>query len=78
MEKGIKVKRIIRGRIYEREISDLSRIESNETKTMIGITLRHLYHLVKLGRLHPIKQKGRLAFKYRDVERFLNERKGVK
>lgn len=75
MERGLKAKRVFRGRVYEREITDLSRITSNEAATMIGITLRYLYHLVKLGRLAPIKKEGHLFFRYREIQNFLRERR---
>lgn len=78
MRKKLKIKSVISGRTFEREISTLSRITSNETSILIGITLRHLYLLVEMGKLHPIKRHGKLFFRFKDIERFLNERKGVK
>ena len=75
MRRELQVRRTLHGRIYERQITELSRITSNEAKTMIGITLRHLYHLVELGILHPFKKKGHLYFKYREIEKFVNERR---
>jgi hypothetical protein len=77
MKKKVKVNRVIRGRIYERTISNLSRITSNEAATMIGITLRHLYHLITFGKLRtsPIiartNGKGLTKYLRRGRERVL-------
>lgn len=79
MKKKLKIRSVIAGRVFEREISTLSRITSNETTTFLGgITLRHLYLLVEMGKLHPIKRHGRLFFRFKDVEKYQRERREVK
>jgi len=75
MRKKLKIKSAIGGRIFVREISNLSRITSNEAAMLIGITLRHLYLLVEMGKLHPIKKCGRLFFKFKEIEKFMKERR---
>lgn len=42
MRKGIKIGKVIQGRTYDREITGLCPITSNEACTTIGIGLRHL------------------------------------
>jgi len=70
------IKKIIRGRVYRRKITDRSLITSGEARTKIGIgSLRYLYHLVKMGKLHCIKRRGRLFFRYKEVEQFANQRR---
>lgn len=71
---GLTVKKIVRGRIYRRKVTDHSLITSSEAQTKIGISLRYLYYLVEMGKLHCVKRKGRLFFKYREIEKFVNER----
>ena len=72
---GLTVKKMVRGRIYRRKINDYSLITSSETRTKIGISLRYLYYLVEIGKLHCVKKKGCLFFKYGDVEKFASQRR---
>jgi hypothetical protein len=70
---GLTVTRMVRGRIYRRKVTDYSLITSTEAQTKIGITLRYLYYLVEMGKLHCVKKKGRLFFKYGEVKKFASQ-----
>lgn len=72
---GLTVKKMVRGRIYHRKVTDYSLITSNEARTKTGISLRYLYYLVEIGKLHCVKKKGRLFFKYGEVEKFASQRR---
>ena len=59
----------------EREVSQRGGIlGSPEAAAHLGITLVWLYKLVKQGKLHPKRRKGRLLFRLRELWRYEQKR----
>jgi hypothetical protein len=61
------VRRLVDGRIYQRRVSAHSRLTSDETVRLLGISRRALFYLVARGALHPAKRGGRLRFRCDEV-----------
>jgi excisionase family DNA binding protein len=59
---------------YEREVKPNDLLSTAETAKVLGITVRHLYRLVDEGHLKYKKQRKRLWFVSRDVQRLVQAR----
>jgi excisionase family DNA binding protein len=67
MERAIRVRRLVDGRIYEREIRRGSWLTTDETTRLLGVSRRTLFNLIRRGGLTPRKVRGRLRFRFREV-----------
>ena len=68
---GATVRRIVAGGVYERRVLSTGLLSSTETAKALNITLRHLYNLVKDGKLKPVRKADRLYFRLSDIKRYL-------
>jgi excisionase family DNA binding protein len=67
---GVSIQRAVAGQVYERRVSAQGLLSSSETAAALRITLRHLYNLVKDGKLEPVREGDRLYFRLSDVKTY--------
>lgn len=68
-----KAKLIRQGHVWERSVKPHGYVSSVEAKSLLGITLRHLYRLI--GRsLIPMRRKRRLYFRVSEIARMKRQR----
>lgn len=57
---------IRQGHVWERSVKQHGYVSSAEAKSLLGITLRHLYRLIG-KRLFPIRRNRRLFFRVSEI-----------
>lgn len=78
----MKVRRMIGGRIYERSVSKSRSVSkagwltTDELVRLVGISRRHVFNLIALGKLHPGKVGRGLRFRVREALDVKGEREG--
>ncbi len=63
------IKRLIDGRLYEREVRRGGWLTTDETLRFLKCSRRKVFYLITRGVLTPRKVKGRLRFAIRDVRK---------
>lgn len=70
-----KAQLIRQGHVWERSVKQHGYVSSVEAKSLLGVTLRHLYRLI--GRsLTPMRRNRRLYFRVSEIARLTKQRKG--
>jgi len=68
-----KAQLIRQGRVWERSVKQHGYVSSVEAKSLLGITLRHLYRLI--GRsLIPLRRNRRLYFRVSEIAQIKRQR----
>ena len=71
LKAGGEVERIFHGRRYRRSVPPSGLLTSQEAAAALNCTLRHIYRLVELGKLKPVKRQGRwIFFRLREIKKY--------
>ena len=76
MRNAIRVRRLVDGRLYEREVRPGGWLTSDECTRFLDVSRRQLFYLIERGSLHPRKIRGRLRFAAAEAVQLVKPREG--